>query len=116
MFVNLTVTPSKPARPGLGGACCSSCAEHGGSCGSKGMGHGVQEYLPVRWQNELAAFSLGGPIPPPSPGIQGLTDPTTWGLGTWAMIGGGALLLMFAGKKMNRRRRSRAAYRRVVGH
>lgn len=112
MYAQLTVSPSKPARPGLGGACCSSCAEHGGSCG--GLGRGVQEYLPVSWQKELAAFSLGGPIPPPSPGVQGLMD--SWGAGTVLMVGGGALLLMMALKRTNRRRKSRAAFRRVRGY
>jgi len=91
MFVNLAPTKSH----GLGRACCASCAEHGGSCG--GMGHGVQEYLPVSWQKELAAFSLGGPIPPPRPGVQGLGDtvgalissPAAWivGLGLLVTVG-----------------------------
>lgn len=112
MYAQLTVSPSKPARPGLGGACCSSCAEHGGSCG--GLGRGVQEYLPVSWNKEFAAFSVGGPIPPPSPGVQGLTD--NWGAGTWAMIGGAVLLLMYTGKKARAGDRSRAAMRRVRGY
>src|SRR5579864_7375475 len=98
MFVNLS--PSKPKLSGLG---CAGACGCGGTCGGKGMGHGVQEYVPNSWQQMFAGYSLGGMLPPP--GMGSLTDPTTWGMGTWAMIGGGALLLMMGVKSGRRRRR-----------
>jgi len=77
------------------------------------MGHGVQEYLPVSWQKELAAFSLGGPIPPPRPGVQGLGDTSQW-IGAAVGIGGFMLLMAMIGKGARRKSKSTAAYRRVM--
>ena len=104
MFVNLAPAKSH----GLGGACCASCAEHGGSCGGGGMGRGVQEYLPVSWQRELAAYSLGGPIRPPRSGL-GLfdsLDTSTWGTTEWLVLAaaGGVLLWLVSGADETRAR------------
>jgi len=101
-------------QSGLSGLGHAGCHCGGSCCKDKGLGRGVQEYLPVSPNMEFAAYSVGGMIPPV--GMGDLTDPTSWGIGTWALIGGGALLLMMAGKKANRRRKSRAAIRRVRGY
>jgi hypothetical protein len=127
MYANLAILPSQLNRGvsglgscGCGGSCCSGKDKHShGMAG--GLSHGVQEYVPNSWQEEFAGFSLGGPLFNPQPGrnlvgMGDLLDMTTWGPGTWALIGGGALLLMFGAKKLNRRRRSRAAMRRVRGY
>ena len=124
MYAPLSI--SFAPKPKGVGSCCSHCAEHGGSCGGKkpgmaGLGHGVQEYVPNSWQEEFAAYSLGSPLFNPQPGrnlvgMGDITDPSSWGIGAWALIGGGALLFLMGAKHANKRRKSRKMMRRVMGH
>lgn len=109
MYATLSNTPSR-SLSGLGHADCH-CG--GSCCKDKGLGRGVQEYLPVSPNMEFAAYSVGGMIPPV--GMGDLYDASGPGLGTLALIAGGVLLVMSM-KSASRRRRSAAAVRRVRGY
>lgn len=101
------------SQSGLSGLGHADCHCGGSCCKDKGLGRGVQEYLPVSPNMEFAAYSVGGMIPPV--GMGDLADSTGIGLGTLALIAGGVLLVMSM-KSSARKRRSAAAVRRVRGY